>query len=208
VPGIGNRVNIGALLPLAVLAYAIARLIGCLIPARRVAGAVTTVVWALMLIGALIQLEADRALWDRAASEQALVLGKLHRLMPRPPAGATLIIFGAPGVVTHFERVGVANVNVSVPVFSTWWEMDAAVKLSYGRSDVDGYPVWAYQRPQLACGPGDVYQLGLDGVRHVVPYGDAYVVDLIKSRSTRLLDQRQCANVVSDDATIRFDLPA
>ncbi|MHB8694634.1 MAG: hypothetical protein ACYDHH_25635 [Solirubrobacteraceae bacterium] len=207
VPGVGNRVNIGALLPLSVLVYAIARLVGSLAPTRRTAGALTAALWGLALIGGFSRLEADRTLWDKAAAQQAHVLGALHSLLPRPPRGAAMLVFGSPGAVTHFEHVGVASVNESVPVFSTWWELDVAVKLSYGRSDLDAYPIWAFQPAQLACAPHGVYQLGLDGVRHVLAYGRVYVVDIAARRATLLEDQTECARIVSHSTTIRFDLP-
>lgn len=207
VPTVGNRINIGLLLPLSVLAFAIARLVGGLVPWRRAAGALTIALFGLALVGALWRLEADRVLWQKAATEQARVLDTLHRVLPRPPRGTSMLVFGAPGVVTRFERVGVASVNASVPVFSTWWELDAAVRLSYGRADLNAYPIWAFQPAQLACAPYGIYQLGLDGVRHILAYGHVYVVDVAKPNAAKVSDQRECERIISRDRTIRYDLP-
>ncbi|HEU0318428.1 MAG TPA: hypothetical protein VFR49_13920, partial [Solirubrobacteraceae bacterium] len=207
VPGIGNRINIGALLPLSVLAFAVARLVGALAGGGRRGGAVAAALWALMLAGGLVQTRADRVLWDRASTEQRSVLAALHTELPQPPRGASLLVFGSPGVVTRFERVGVARVNEPVPVFSTWWELDAAVKLSYGRTDLDAYPIWSYQPAQVACGAHDVYQLGLDGVRHALAYGRTYVVNVETPSMVRLDGQGQCSDVIGRATTMRYDLP-
>lgn len=207
VPGVGNRINVGALLPLSVLAFAVARLAGGLAGGGRRAGAVAAALWAVMLAGGLIRTRADRVLWDQASAQQGSVLAALHAALPQPPRGASLLVFGSPGVVTHFERVGVARVNEPVPVFSTWWELDVAVKLSYGRPDLDAYPIWSYQAPQIACGAHDVYQLGLDQVRHALAYGRTYVVDVETPSVVRLDSQAQCSDVVGRATTIRYDLP-
>jgi hypothetical protein len=208
VAGIGNRINIGALMPVCVLAFAVARLIGGLAARRRRApAAVTAVLWLVVLIGGVARLEGDRKLWDQAADQQTTVIAALHEVLPRPPENSAILVFDAPGVVTHFERVGVAWVNEPVPVFSTWWELDAAVELSYGRTDLDAYPVWSYQPPQVACGAHDVYQLGLDGVRHVLAYGHVYVVDVTAPSAIRVDDPTECARIVSQGTTVRYDLP-
>jgi hypothetical protein len=207
VPGVGNRVNIGALLPLSLLVFAVVRLVAGLLPWRRVAGALSAVLWAVVLVGGLIRLEADHRLWDEAADHQRTVLAAVHRVLPDPPVGSSLIVLNAPGVVTHFERVGVASVNEPVPVFSTWWELDAAVKLSYGRADLNAYPIWSYQPAQIACGAHYVYQLGLDSVRHAIDYGTVYVVDVNAPSEVRIDDQGECAATLSRAATVRYDLP-
>jgi hypothetical protein len=210
VPGVGNRINIGALLPISLLLFAIVRLLGTLFAARRRAIAVSVVAWGVVLFGGASRLEADHWLWDQAATHQATVLDAIHRVLPDPPPGASLLVFNSPGVVTHFERVGESSVNEPVPVFSTWWELDAAVKLSYGRADLDAYPIWAYQPPQVACGAHYVYQLGLDSgmVRHALAYGDVYVVNVASpAAAVRLVSPRQCKSVVTRATTVRYDLP-
>jgi hypothetical protein len=118
-----------------------------------------------------------------------------------------MLVLGAPGVVTHFERVGESEVNVPIPVFSTWWELDAAVRLSYRRADLSAYPIWAYQPAQLVCGAYDVYQLGLDGVRHALAYAHVYVVEVRQSKAIRLDGQRGCKRVLARESTVRYDLP-
>ena len=119
--GVGNRVNIGALLALSVLAFAVVRLAGGLVPGRWPRAAVTMALFAVLLTTALGRLQDDRELWAAAASEQDRVLTALHRALPRPPAGSSLLVLGAPGVVTRFGRIGHERVNQPVPVFSTWW---------------------------------------------------------------------------------------
>jgi hypothetical protein len=208
VPGIGNRVNVGALLPLSLLVFAIVRLAAGLCPGRRPAALLSGVLWAVVLVGGLIRLEADHRLWDQAAGHQRAVLAAVHAALPDPPVAASLIVLNAPGVVTHFEWVGDARVNEPVPVFSTWWELDAAVKLSYGRADLNAYPIWSYQPAQIACGAHYVYQLGLDSVRHALDYGTVYVVDVAARRAVRLDDRAECAAVLAKARTVRFDLPS
>ena len=205
--GVGNRVNIGALLALSVLAFAIVRLAGGLVPGRWPRAAVTIALFAVLLTAALGRLHDDRELWAAAASEQDRVLDALHRALPQPPAESSLLVLGAPGVVTRFGRSGHERVNQPVPVFSTWWELDVAVKLSYDRPDLAAYPIWAQQAPQLVCGAHDVYQLGLDGVRHALAYGRVYAVDVAAPRAVRLDDQAECERTAGDGKTIRYDLP-
>ncbi|HEX6390553.1 MAG TPA: hypothetical protein VFZ89_13930 [Solirubrobacteraceae bacterium] len=204
VPGVGNRVNIGALLPLCVLLVALARASGSVVPSRQVLAA--CVVLAVVLVGALGALRDDRRLWADAARQQRTALDALHTALPEPPRGAALIVLGVPGVVTKFERVANRDVNVPVPVFSTWWELDSAVKLSYGRADLAAYPIWSYQPAQAACGVRHVYQLGLDGVRHALAYGRVYVVDVAAVRANRLDSQDDCRRFVENGTTIRYDL--
>lgn len=206
-PGVGNRLNIGALVPLAVLVHAIVRLLGGLVTRARARTALTLVLFAAVLVPALARLQADRALWVAAADQQDTVLAAIREALPAPPAGASLLVLNAPGVVTRFGRLGHASVNQPVPVFSTWWELDAAVKLGYGRSDVAAYPVWANQPPQVLCGAHHVYQLGLDGVRHALAYRHAYLVDVLDRRAIRLDRQRQCDRVTGARGTVRYDLP-
>jgi hypothetical protein len=207
VPAIGNRVNIGALLPLAVLVFAVVRLIAQLFTAKRAVVIVSAALYAILLAQALVQLDADRWLWDRAATQQAAVLSGLHRALPDPPPGVSLLVLNSPGVLTRFQRVGDRYVNVSVPVFSTWWELDAAVKLSYGRADIDAYPIWSRQPAQVACGKHDIYQLGLDQVRHVLAYGQVYLVDPSHVSAIPLDDQATCDRLIASGLTVRFDLP-
>lgn len=207
VPGIGNRINIGALLPLSILVYAVIRLIAGLVGPRRIAGLVAVGLWLVVAVGALTRLSADRWLWDQAASRQTTVLRAVREVLPDPPVGSTLLLYNAPGVVTRHQPVGVSTINVPAPIFSTWWELDAAVKLAYGRPDVDAYPIWAYQPPQIACGAHDIYQLGLDGVRHALDYGRVYLIDVNTPSVIRIDNLRVCTRVTTDGTTIRYDLP-
>jgi hypothetical protein len=205
--GVGNRVNVGALVPLAVLAYAVVRLLGGLVALPRARAVVTVALLAAVLVPALVRLHGDRALWIAAAGEQRTALAAVGAALPSPPAGASLLVLNVPGVVTRFGRLGHGSVNQPVPVFSTWWELDAAVKLRLGRPDVAAYPVWAAQPPQVLCGAHHVYQLGLDGVRHALAYGRVYVVDMLGPRAIRLDGERECTRVTGSLATIRYDLP-
>jgi hypothetical protein len=206
-PGVGNRVNLGALLPLSVLLYALLRVAAGLLAAPRLRLAVTIALFVALLVISGARLRADRQLWGEAAQEQQLALSALHRALPDPPEGASMLVFGAPGVVTRFGRIGHKPVNQPVPVFSTWWELDVAVKLSYDRPDLNAYPIWGGQAPQLICGANDVYQLGLDGVRHALAYGSVFAVDTIEEQAVRLDSQAQCDRVTRDGSTIRYDLP-
>lgn len=205
--GAGNRVNIGALPALSVLLFAIVRLAGGLVPAARTRAVIVGMLFAVLATTAIGHLRNDRRLWDTAAGEQRTVLAALHRALPNPPQGSSLLVFGSPGVVTRFGRVGHVSVNQPVPVFSTWWELDVAVKLSYARPDLAAYPIWAEQPPQLICGAHHVYQLGLDGVRHALTYGRVFAVEVAARHAVRLDDQRRCERFTDDSTTMRYDLP-
>lgn len=88
-------------------------------------------------------------------------------------------------------------------------ELDAAVKLSYDRADLNAYPIWSYQPPQVACGAHSIYQLGLDAgrVRHALAYGTVYLVDVAAKSAVRLVDQPQCSSLIAAATTVRYDLP-
>ena len=207
-PGVGNRVNIGALIPLAVLAYAVVRLIGGLVAHPRMRTVLTVALLAAVVVPGLLRLRADRTLWTAAADEQETTLAAVRAALPSPPpSGASLLVLNAPGVVTRFGRLGHESINQPVPVFSTWWELDAAVKLRFGRSDIAAYPIWADQPPQVLCGAHHVYQLGLDGVRHALAYGRVYVIDVLERQAIRLDDADTCTQVTESRSTIRYDLP-
>ena len=206
-PGVGNRVNIGALVPLAVLAYAVMRLLGGLVVYPRARIVVTVALVAAVFVPAVLRLHGDRTLWIAAADEQDATLAAVQAALPTPPTGASLLVLNAPGVVTRFGRLGHESINQPVPVFSTWWELDAAVKLRLGRPDVAAYPIWADQPPQVLCGAHHVYQLGLDGVRHALAYGRVYVVDVREPQAIRLDDADTCTQVTESRPTIRYDLP-
>lgn len=205
-PGSGNRVNIGVLLPLSVLTFAVLRLLAGVIRRPRWSQVLCTVLFLVVLVASVQRLLVDRALWDGAAKWQRTVLASVHRLLPSPRPGTSLLLFGAPGVVTRFAEVGTISYNESAPVFSTWWELDAAVKLSYGRADLDAYPVWSYQAPQLLCGRAYVYQLGLDGVRHALAYGHVYVIDAGGAHAVELTGSAQCTRLLTTAHALRYDL--
>ena len=128
--GVGNRVNIGALVPLAVLAFAVVRLLGGLVAhAAGAAGRDGRAARGGPRPRARAAARRPHAVDRRGGRAGHGARGGPGRAAVTPPRGASLLVLNAPGVVTRFGRLGHASINQPVPVFSTWWELDAAVKL-------------------------------------------------------------------------------
>jgi hypothetical protein len=208
--GIDNRVNVVAVFPIAVLLGAIVAAVAAAVDGdgRRRGWPVAIAATMLLYIGAgsAVRLGHDERHWVAAADVQDRVLTALHEIAPNVAHGTTLFVYGTPGVATRITNVGFEKRTVSVPVFSTWWEMQSAVRVAYGDGTLHAYPVWAYQPPQISCGVRNVYFLGLDGAKRSADYGRVIFIDLFAHGSLRIDSRLQC-QAESSRRTVRFDLP-
>ena len=203
--GTGNRVNGLAGIGVVILLYSAAMLLGTLLSrasarargrvgaragwrlGARARGQVLASVVALgfsLFLGAgyLRRVSADSALWDRSAAAQRQLLAGLHALAPRPPAGATLYVFG-------FRPTG-----VEAPAFEYPWELGSAIKWSYGNAGLRGVVVDA--QTKWACGARGVSAAtGIyAGVTHA-RYGEALFVDVSARRAVRVTSRSRCAKL-------------
>jgi hypothetical protein len=190
--GMENRTNVFAALGVIVLLYAAAALAGLMVArALRRPGAwwLAPVTGALVLgAGYAALLQRHERVWDRAFAAEMALLGQLKAVAPHPPPGATILTFGEPG----YEAVG-------VPIFGAYWDLNGAVRMQYGRSDLAGYPVLPAAR--LTCGAralrigGAGYELAAPA-----PYGRAVLVDVPSGRMVQPRTRAACARAV---ATLR-----
>jgi hypothetical protein len=182
--GIDDRANIGAALPLALLAWSLAMLAATLVRLLRPKGGHTAavVLGALLLLGYAWQARARADEWTRAAEHSRAVLAAIRGL-PLPPR-STVYTFGAP-----------AQTAPRVPVFIRFWELSAAVRVDRNDRSISAYPVYAGSH--LVCGATGVHarlsvldeREGLDPDSH---YGQAVLVDVPSHASAVLRSRRDC----------------
>jgi hypothetical protein len=110
-------------------------------------------------------LERHADIWQEAYSRQWNVVRGVHKLVPNPSPGTTLFVSGNP-----------SNVTGGVPIFSTTWDMNGMVKLTYGTPSVRGFPIT--EEMPLEC-LRDGVRVGGD-INHVklAPYGRVLLVSL------------------------------
>lgn len=124
-------------------------------------------------------LERHADIWQEAYDRQWNVVRGIHKLVPDPAPGTTLFVSGNP-----------SNVTSGVPIFSTTWDMDGMVKLTYGSSALRGYPIT--EEMPLECLRHGV-RVGGD-VNHVkpAPYGRVLLVSLRDHWTARPIGRRTC----------------
>jgi hypothetical protein len=135
-PGMGNRVNIVAALPLVTLVYAVVMLATTIcVSARRdrpnLQAAVTAAIAAFVGLGYTYQVRGDIINWDRAKALQTRMLHSLSQL-PKPPSGTVLYVYGYPAVVSP-----------GISIFSQPWDLSSAVRLIWNDSQLAAYPIVA-----------------------------------------------------------------
>jgi hypothetical protein len=203
-PGLENRFNILAALPMVVLAYALVMVAATLagrvlgVPRRRL-GVVCAVAACLLGAGYLVRTERDETRWDRAAAFASRVLRAVEA-QPRPPSGTTVYSFRHP-----------AQTAPGVPVFFDTWDMNGAVRLVWGDPTLRGFPV--YDGARFSCDRDSIRPLLLPtprgrldtpsaeqdprngpywGPARAAPYGRALFVDVPSGRGELIRDQGQC----------------
>jgi hypothetical protein len=177
--GLGNRTNVVSALGLITLVYSIAVLAGLLLSERTrvvrrgamLAGALAAIVIG---VGYLHDLRADEARWDRAFRMEEQALGVMRGAVKHPPANATLYSFDWPGFATP-----------GVTVFSTFWDLNGAVKLQWHDGSLRGYPVLA----PVTCGPTT---LKVPADPTPKPYGNVFFIDIPAGVGVRIRSRAQC----------------
>jgi len=145
--GLTNRINALAAIPMCALVYAIVSLLSTLVVSQTRGGiglirALSVGAAALIAIGYLVKLDADKGAWARATVEQERVLAALEALPELPPA-ATVYAGGFPGQTAQ-----------AVPVFSDPWSLNSAARIRRSSRTLRAYPVY----------PGATFQCTRDGV--------------------------------------------
>jgi hypothetical protein len=170
-PGLENRVNALATLPLVTIAYALGALAALLIiqrfPRWRSWVVVAPAILGLLLAVSYFNTTRDHAAtWTAGYRRAQGVLNLMYERMPKPTPGSLVLSFGQ----SAYESPG-------IPVWAARWDLDSAVALRYGDLSLSALP--AFQGTTIECGhasarpvnPGLPVYLGSD----TRPYGKLYL---------------------------------
>jgi hypothetical protein len=142
-PGLLNRVNIVATLPIAVFVYATV-MVAALLALRRsprwrtVSTGVAVAASVLIAVGYIVRDATDESHWDDASDEQVRILETMEKVVPSPPGDSTIYTFG------HRSEVA-----TWVPVFNETWDLNSAVRLVYRDMSLESYPV--FEGARFSC---------------------------------------------------------
>lgn len=177
--GIGNRSNVFAALPYAVLVYAVV-LTGAstLIPNRRAASLVA-VAYVLAVAGGYgARLGKDESAWARAAGLQQHLLATVDSVAPRLPRHSSVLTFAYP-----------AETAPGVPVFARTWDLNAALSLRRDDPTLVSDPV--FDGIGLRCNSGYLeYRTDYSLLR--LAYGRLFLVDASRRELARIVDAASC----------------
>jgi hypothetical protein len=179
-PGLENRTNLLAALAYALLVAGVCGVLGALAArtVRRPAAA-AAVAGALLLaigLGDIHRTRRDARAWDRASTEQHVILDAVRAAVPRPVPRAVIFTEG----VRAYVRPG-------IPVFAVSWDEKGAARLLFDRRDVRAFPVAPTRR--LVCGPAGVH---LSRPSAYGAYGRVYRVDVPTRHATLLRSRAAC----------------
>jgi hypothetical protein len=186
--GVQNRTNCFAALGFSLLvvfvAAAVAAAIAALVPRiaeRRRAhlrAGLAAGILAVLFVVYTVRIVQDERGWTRAAEMQAEVLDGAHRLVPSPPADATIFTSPYPGYSSP-----------SVPVFGGGGNNDelGAFKVSYDSEELRAFPLLEGQK---ICGP-DMMATS-DAANSETEYGKGILIDLRSSSVYRPQTRSQC----------------
>jgi hypothetical protein len=185
-PGLANRTNVIATPGFIITVYALLVIAGMLLARRLRPGSPAAL--AVPLIGAAVifagyqdRTRASADVWDRAYSQEMLVVNTVKRSFPELPASATVYTFGHPLV----------SENPGLPIFISNWELRGALQVTYDDPSISGYP--ALPGTSLACNADGAHFTGTGyGADHGDRYGELFVVDVPSGRAERVDSRREC----------------
>lgn len=191
--GIADRVNAVAGIGWTLCLYSLAGLIATLLtqtlrPARLYAGIATAALTVALGLSWLAPIADESRAYIAAYEEGERVLRVVERAVPDPPRGAAIWAFGQP-----------VEAAEGVPVFANYWNMSAAVELTYDDRAVRGFV--AFQGTTFECRAGGVVptghfeypppppgELGRFGSR----YGRTYFVDTAQGQLASIDSRARC----------------
>jgi hypothetical protein len=144
-PGLGNRVNALAALPLATIAYALGALVVLLVsvwlpPRSRSWAAAAPALFGLLLAVPYFSTTRDHAdTWTAGYRRAQGVLNLMSERMPKPPPDSMVLAFGQS-----------AEESPGIPVWAARWDLNGAVALRYDDLTLAALP--AFQGTTVACG--------------------------------------------------------
>jgi hypothetical protein len=190
-PGLENRVNALAALPLATIAYALGALVVLVVsrwlpPRSRPWAAAVPALLGLLLAVSYFSTTRDHAdTWTAGYRRAQGVLNLMSERMPKPPPDAMVLAFGQ----SAFE-------SPHIPVWAARWDLDSAVALRYHDFTLAALP--AFQGTTVACGkrslgpsnPGFPVYLPSDSR----PYGKLYLFS-VDGRWAAPRNREECRRV-------------
>jgi hypothetical protein len=185
--GIENRVNMIAAFGYIAIVYAAAMIAGTLLVRRlrrppALAPLLALALALLMTAGFASRLDDDKKAYDASYAQQRQVLKSIGRAFGgRPPRGATVYASG----YASFTAPG-------VPVFAWIWDLNPALKVSFGDPTLGGFPVlpgttWTcakhsmYPQNAYGTGPGES-----------TAYGNGWLVDVGRGVAQRIDTRAEC----------------
>jgi hypothetical protein len=178
-PGLDTRFHVFGGLAFAASCYAILVISVEVLPLRtRGAFAIATAAGLVLALGFAHRLRDDIGRWDSGARAQRQFLSALKRTAPASPGGSTIFSFGYPGEAAP-----------GIPIFTHFWDLNGAVRLTFDDPSLFGLPV--YGRDRVVCEKAFVY-LTSAGLEHSASYGRAIFADVMDSREVTVRSQTAC----------------
>jgi hypothetical protein len=200
-PGLENRVNIIAALPIALFVYMLATLLALLVIPRafrwrpRLTIGLVTLFAVALAVDYGIRLHHDEGNWRRAYAAERGVLTTLRAVLPHPAPGTTILTFGVP-----------AQVAPRIPVFYDTWDLTSAAQITLHQPSLNAYP--ALESARFGCSAYGLIPIlptpstyefldpKVNGQQLPLPYGHVDFVDVPGRRVLPISSQRQCLRVV------------
>jgi hypothetical protein len=183
--GLANRVNALASIGLVLIVYATiavaVQLVALALRSRATAWILVPVACGtLLLVGYVKTLNDHITTWNAAFQGETAVIGAFKQALPDPPPNATIFTTGHPS----YQALG-------VPVFSSTWDLNGAVKMQYNRGDISGFPL--QQGMTFSCGADAITAMaGGQPAFTPAPYGRAFLIDVASGRMARPADRGEC----------------
>ena len=177
--GVDTRLHVFAGLAFAALCYAVLVIVVELLPlGRRGALAILTGATLAVAIGFGNRLREDIGRWDRATIAQGEFLSALKQTVKKPAGGSTIFSFGYP-----------AEVSPGIPIFTDFWDLNGALRLTFNDPSLKGLPI--YRPGGIICDKSFVYASS-SGVEHASPYGRTTFVDVTAHRLLAIRSRSAC----------------
>jgi hypothetical protein len=188
-PGLSNRTNAFGALPIVVIVYTLAALVGVMVfrgvrGAPRWAMLATSAMIVALGIGYTVSIAANLKIWDSAHGRAESTLVAFIRAVPELPHHALVVFFGQPVWET-----------ANIPVWAASWDLDGAIGIAYHDQTLTASP--AFPGTEVLCYPRKARLIdpavpGAVLPIDIVPYGKLYLFNTINGAVERPLSQSQC----------------
>jgi hypothetical protein len=187
-PGLANRTNAFGALPIVVIVYALAALVGAMVSRAMRASRWATLATAAMIvavgIGYTISITRNLRIWDSAYARAQSTLTAFRRAVPMLPPHSLVVFYGQP-----------IEETTNIPVWDSYWDLDGAIGLAYHDQTLTGRPAFSGTKIVCHARTARLTNPSVPGVvlsTDVVPYGRLYLFNTINGAVGRAESQRQC----------------